>query len=304
MIRADQLNYQYLRYFWAVVQQGSVTDAARRLHVTQSTVSTQLRKLERSLGGRLLRKQGRSVHPTDLGRLVYEHADRIFALGEDLVDAARSQAEHMPLRFVVGAADVLPKIAVQSILAGLLQESNPTVHLVVREGKPDQLLADLAIQRLDVVLSDRPLPPGSAVRAYNHDLGSCPVGLFARAGLARRLRDGFPSSLDGAQMVLPTGDAAVRASLEDWFESVEVAPRVLAEFDDSALMKRFGQQEDCVFPAPLALESEVAAQYRVRLVGAVEEARERFFAISLERRARHPAVVQILGSSPFLAPAS
>jgi LysR family transcriptional activator of nhaA len=299
MLRPDQLNFQHLRYFWAVVQEGSVTDAARRLHVTQSTVSTQLRKLERDLGGRLLRKRGRGVEPTELGGLVAEHAGRIFELGQDLVEAVRSQAQGLPVRFVVGATDVLPKIAVQSILRGLLGADGPAVHLVVHEGKPDQLLADLAVHRLDLVLSDRPVAPGSAVRAYHHDLGSCPVALFARPRLAQRLVDGFPHSLDGAPMVLPTSSAALRGPLEEWFARTGVAPRVVAEVEDSALLKRFGQQEDCVFPAPLGLEAEVAAQYQVRRIGVVEAVLERFYAISLERRVRHPGVLRILESSPF-----
>ncbi len=299
MLRADQLNFQHLRYFWAVVQEGSVTEAARRLHLTQSTVSTQLRKLERALGGRLLRKHGRSVVPTELGALVAEHAERIFDLGQDLVDAVHSQGQGLPLRFVVGAADVLPKIAVQSILRGLLEAQDPAVHLVVHEGKPDQLLADLATRRLDLVLSDRPVAPGSPVRAFNHDLGSCAVGLYARPRLARRLAHDFPHSLSGAPMVLPTPAAALRGPLEEWFAREGLTPRVVAEFEDSALLKRFGQQEDCVFPAPLGVEADVVEQYRVRRIGVVDSVREHFHAISLERRVRHPAVARILEASPF-----
>lgn len=299
MLRAEELDLRHLRYFWAVVREGGVTGAARRLHLTQPTVSAQLRKLERQLGARLLRKSGRGVAPTELGATVFEHAERIFAAGQDLLDAVRHGAAGATVRFAVGAADVLPKLVIRSVLAGLLAQREPPMHLIVREGKPDALLADLALHRLDLVLADRPVPPGSGVRAFSHPLGSSALGFFARAGLARRLRGDFPASLDGAPIVLPTEGSAVRQRLDEWLAHHRVAPRVLAEFDDGALMRTCAAGLDCAFPGPLALQEALAHHYRSALVGEMAEVAERYYAISLERRVQHPAVRAILQASPF-----
>ena len=298
-MRAELLNYLHLRYFWAVVQEGGVTAAAARLKVTQPTISTQLRKLERSLNGRLLEKRGRKLVPTELGRLVFDHADRIFALGQDLVDATLRHADEAPVRFTVGSSDVLPKLVVRSALASLLEHEAPRVHLVVREGKPEQLLADLAVHRLDLVLADRALGPGTGVRAYNHPLGSSPVGLFGRPRVVARLRDGFPGSLDGAPIMLPTEGAAARQALERWFQAQGVVPYVVAEFDDSALMKTCGDLLDCVWPGPMALRDAMAEFYGAELLAPVEDVREDYYAVSLERRVQRPEVRTILMSSPF-----
>ncbi|KAA3614545.1 MAG: transcriptional activator NhaR [Planctomycetota bacterium] len=299
MLRPDQLNFQHLRYFWAVVQQGSVTQAARNLHLTQSTISIQLRKLEKTLGGPLLRKQGRGVVPTELGKLVYSYAEQIFTLGHDLVDALRLQQDFVPLRFVVGALDVLPKLAVQTILEPLFLDQKPKIHLVVREGKFEQLLADLAVHRLDLVLSDRPLTPGLGVRAYAHKLGSSAIALFASSPLAKGLRSGFPKSLHQTALLWPTEGSSIRPALEHWFEGQEIVPNVIGEMEDSALLKTFGQKIKAVFPAPFALQEEICRQYKVRPIGVLDEVQERFFAISLERRVHDPIVAQILQASPF-----
>lgn len=298
-MRAELLNYLHLRYFWAVVQEGGVTAAAVRLNVTQPTISTQLRKLERSLDGRLLEKRGRTLVPTDLGRLVFDHADRIFALGQDLVDATLRHADEAPVRFTVGSSDVLPKLVVRSALASLLEREAPRIHLVVREGKPEQLLADLAVHRLDLVLADRALGSGTGVRAYNHSLGSSPVGLFGRPRVVARLRDGFPGSLDGAPIMLPTEGAAVRQALERWFQAQGIVPYVVAEFDDSALMKTCGDLGDCVWPGPIALQEAMADLYGAALLAPVADVREDYYAVSLERRVQRPEVRTILSSSPF-----
>ena len=298
-MRAELLNYLHLRYFWAVVQEGGVTAAATRLNVTQPTISTQLRKLERSLGGRLLEKRGRTLVPTDLGRVVFDYADRIFSLGQDLTDAALRHADEAPVRFTVGSSDVLPKLVVRSALASLLELDTPRIHLVVREGKPEQLLADLAVHRLDLVLADRALGSGTGVRAFSHPLGGSPVGLFGRPKVVERLRVGFPHSLDGAPIMLPTEGAAVRQALERWFMAQGVTPRVVAEFDDSALMKTCGDLLDCVWPGPLALGDAMADLYGAALLAPVEDVREDYYAVSLERRVQRPEVRTILTSSPF-----
>jgi LysR family transcriptional activator of nhaA len=286
------LNYHHLLYFHTVAREGSVVRAAERLHLTQPTVSGQIKMLEDALGERLFDRVGRRLVLTDIGRLVYGYADEIFALGRELMDVLNDRPSGRPFRLVVGVADVMPKLMVQRLLAPALALPEG-VHLVCHEDKTDRLLASLALHELDVVLADTPMPPGVGVRAFSHLLGESGVAFFAQKPVAARLFRRFPASLDQAPMLLPTDNTALRRSLDEWFGAQGLTPRVVAEFEDSALLKVFGEQGLGVFPAPSIIEREVCREYRVAIVGHAEGIVERFYAISLEKKLKHPAVVAI-----------
>ncbi len=288
----EYLNLHHVLYFRAVAREGGVARAAARLHVSAPTVSAQVKQLEEQVGDALFIRTGRRLVLTDLGRTVLHYADGIFDLAEELRGVVRSGHEVLSTRLTVGLSMAVPKLIAHRLLEPALALEQP-VELVCIEDKPDALLAGLATHAIDLVLSDSARGAEVAVRAFDHKLGECGVTFFASAALARKLRRGFPQSLDGAPMLLPTPHAAVRTSLEHWFQDLDIRPRTVASFDDSALLKVFGATGTGVFPAPSAIESEVVRQYNVQPVGRAEEVRERFYAISIERRLRHPAVLAI-----------
>jgi LysR family transcriptional regulator, transcriptional activator of nhaA len=286
------LNYKYLEYFWAVAKEGSVTRAAESLFVTQPAISTQIRKLERQLGEKLLRKSGRNLVLTEMGQLVFRYADEIFSLGRELAETVRGQPSDRPLRLAVGVVDSFPKLMTYQLVAPALRMKTP-VRLVVREGHPEQLYADLAVHALDLVLSDAPIPATVNIKAFNHLLGGCGVSVMAAARLAQRYRKGFPLSLDDAPFLLPTDNTSLGRSLDRWFAEIGIRPQTVAEIQDSAVLKVFGQEGAGLFVIPSVVEEQVHRQYHVEVVGRVEAVRERFYALSVERRLRHPAVVAI-----------
>jgi LysR family transcriptional regulator, transcriptional activator of nhaA len=288
----EWLNYHHLLYFWHVAREGGVAKAAARLRLAHPTVSEQIRALEDSLGEKLLQKQGRRLVLTDVGTVVFRYADEIFNLGNELVDTLKGRPTGRPLRLVVGIAEVVPKRIARVLLEPVRQQEQKVI-LVCREDKVDRLITDLGAHTLDVVLSDSPLPPGSSVKAFNHLLGETGVTIFGTKELAARYRRNFPSSLHGTPMLLPTPVTILRRSMDQWFDANEVRPLVEAEFDDSALMKVFGQHGAGIFPSPTAIEEEICRQYQVEVIGRLPEVRERFYAISIERRIRHPAVAAI-----------
>jgi len=288
----SEINYNHLHYFWVVAREGSIAAACRQLHVTQPTISSQLRALERSFGQRLFERAGRGIALTETGRTAFRYADEIFSLGRELVEAVEGRPTGRPLEVRIGIADVLPKLVAFRLLEPALRLEEP-IRLVCLEGKPDDLLGQLAVHRLDVVLSDTPIPPGFHVRAYNHLLGESSVTVFAKRQDAARWRRRFPASLDGAPWLLPTVDSALRRLLDGWFEVESIRPTVVGEFDDSALINVFGQAGIGVFPAPSAIEDQLKRQYDVRVVGRLPKLRERFYAISGERRVKNPAVLAI-----------
>jgi len=288
----EWLNYHHLLYFWLAAKTGSVTQASDELRLSQSTVSAQIGALERALDEKLFRREGRRLVPTDVGQVVFQYADEIFALGRELVDTVKDRPTGRPLRLNVGVADVLPKLVAHRLLAPALTLDVP-VRLVCTEGKPPQLLAELALHRLDVVLSDTPADPGVAVRVFTHLLGECEVVLVAAAALAARYRRGFPRSLDGAPLLVPGTGTSMRRALEQWIESIGIHPRVVAEFEDTALMQAFGREGVGIFPIPSVVERDVCRQSGVRVVGRLPDVHERFYAISAERRLKHPPVVAI-----------
>lgn len=288
----NRLNFHHLRLFWAVAHDGNLTRASGKLHLTPQTVSTQIRDLETTLGEKLFRRVGRRLLLTDVGHVVLRYADEIFSVGQELQETLRGQPTGRPRSLVVGVADMLPKRVAHRLIEPALHLDEP-IRIVCREGPPEKLLADLAVHAIDVVLSDGPIPSDVRVRAYNHQLGQCGVTFMARAELAKRLRDGFPKSLDGAPVILPGEDAVLRRDLDDWFNTRGVRPVVVGEFEDSALLKVFGQAGTGFFTVPTVIQDEVARQYEVEPIGETNDVIERFYAISIERRIRHPAVSAI-----------
>lgn len=288
----EWLNYHHLLYFWTVAREGSIVRACRKLNLAQPTVSGQLRLLEESLGEKLFRKAGRGLALTDVGQVAFRYADEIFGLGRELQDVLQGRPHGRPHRLLVGVSDVLPKLVAYRVLRPALEMAEP-VQLVCDEGTPERLLVELAEHRLDVVLSDSPVTSAVPVRAFNHLLGSCSVTLFAARRLAARYRRGFPSCLDGAPFLIPMEGSSLRRSLEQWFDSEKIRPRLVGEFKDGALLATFGQAGAGVFAAPGAIEKEVTDLYKVAAIGRIESITERFYAITVERKLKHPAVVTI-----------
>jgi len=293
LLPANALNYQHLLYFWVVAREGSVAAATRELNLAQPTISGQLKVLERTLGERLFVRRGRNLVLTDVGQLVYRYADEIFTLGRELRETlAGMPAADKPMRFAVGISDSLPKLSTVRLLHPALEPPG-RFHLVFRIGKTEQLLADLAVHALDLVLADAPVPPGLGVRAFHHLLGASDVTVFGTAAMAGRFADDFPRSLDGAPWVLQTSNTALRRSLDQWFAETGIRPRVVAEVEDVAILQVLGQEGLGVFAAPTVVEAEIRRAYGVRAIGRLEAVRERFYAISVERKLKHPGVVAI-----------
>jgi LysR family transcriptional activator of nhaA len=286
------MNLKHLRYFWAVAHAGSVTRAATQLHLTPQTVSAQIKLFEQGLGATLFRPAGRGLELTEAGRVALSYADEIFALGDDMTTAVRAHAGRAMPPFRVGIVDVVPKSLAFRLLAPLGALSEP-VRLICREGQIDSLLAELALHRLDMVVADRSMPAGLAIRGHNHKLGESAIAFFAVPARAGK-HAAFPECLNGAPLLLPGQNAAVRGELERWLGEERLSPRVVGEFDDGALMKAFAQAGGGFFPAPAILSGEICARYKVREVGRVETVREAFWLISAERRIRHPAVRAVL----------
>ena len=288
----DWLNYHHLLYFWVVVRKGSIKDASEELNVSQPTISTQLQALEDSLGQKLFTRRPRKLLPTEAGRLVYRYADEIFSLGREMTKALKGQSPHHPLRLTVGVIDSLPKMVVYELLEAALNSSTPT-HLICEEGKLEQLLANLAIHELDLVLADTPVPSTIRVQAYSHLLGESKVFLFASPDLAKNYRKGYPESLTGAPFLLPKITTGLRRDLDSWFALNDIHPYVVGEFEDSAMQKAFGKAGRGIFPGSSIMEREICRQYQVQVVGEVMNVKERFYAHTVHRRLKHPAVVAI-----------
>lgn len=286
------LNFKHLHYFLAVAKAGAVNRAAEKLHLTPQTLSGQLTQFEERLGVSLFRRSGRRLELTETGRLALSYAEELFQVSAELEEVLRGGQDERAFPFRVGIADVVPKSIAYQLLAPALALPE-SVHLVCREDRLDRLLAELAIHRLDMVLADRPMPPGMDVKGYSHPLGECGVAFFAAPALAARLNGGFPDCLDGAPLLVPGEDSALRSPLLRWLERQDARPRIVGEFDDSALMKAFGKAGAGVFPAPTATHDEVERQYGVIRLGETRDLRERFFAISVERQIRHPAVLAV-----------
>lgn len=287
------LNYHHLLYFWTVAREGSLASAADRLGLTPSTLSTQVHALERSLGVELFEKSGRRLSLTEMGRVAMRYADDIFTTGREFVDTMRGVAGNS-LRLHVGVADVVPKLIAYRLLAPVL--GRPSLRWACLEGKVDALLTKLSAHELDLVISDAPVPPHTHTRAFNHPLGQCGVSFFASQLLAKGLRGRFPASLNEMQWLLPTSNNSLRHSLDRWFEDHQIRPRIVGEFDDSALLKVFAQQGLGGFAGPTAIEREICRQYQVAVIGRAD-IREQFFAITMQRKVNHPVVQALVESA-------
>lgn len=298
IIRSDgatMINYKHLHYFWMVAKEGSIARACERLHLTPQTISGQLSLLEEQLGEALFTRVGRNLEITETGRLVLGYADEIFSLGGELEQMVRNLPDCRPLVFKVGVADVVPKSIAFRLLAPALQLPE-SVRIVCREGTIDSLLAQLAIHRIDLVIADSPIPSVVNVSGFNHSLGECGITFFAASQLARKLRKknkDFPECLSDEPMLLPSETTVVQGQLLKWFDRLHVHPRIVGEFDDSALMKTFGRAGVGVFIAPTPIAAEVEKQYDVQAIGKTDEVRDHFYAISVERKISHPAVAAI-----------
>lgn len=291
----EWLNYHHLLYFWVTAREGSITRASAVLNLTQPTISGQIGALEEALGEPLFEKSGRGLVLTEMGRVAFRYADEIFALGRELRETLRGKPSAKPRRLVVGIADVVPKLIAFRLIEPAFRMSEK-VEVVFEEDEPQRLFGRLAMHELDVVIADAPLPSGASVKAYNHLLGESAIALFGVAALAKQYRRGFPRSLHGAPMLLPASGTEVRRMLEHLFDEQQFRPDVIAEFEDSALMKICGQAGLGIFPGPTAIADRITRQYGVQKIGTLADARERFYVISPERRIRHPAVLAITES--------
>ncbi len=286
------MNYKQLHYFWAVAKTGSIVRACEQLNLTPQTISGQIGLLEKTLGVELFRRAGRGLELTETGRLALSYAEEIFQVGGELEEALRSHPREHQVRFRVGIADVVPKSIAYHLLAPAMMLPEP-VRIVCREDKLERLLAELAIQRLDLVLADSPMPAEMDVKGYSHKLGECGISFFATPKLAALYGSEFPRALHGAPLLVPGENTIIRGRLMRWFGEQQIQPRIVGEFDDSALMKAFGQSGIGIFIAPSIIADEVQRQYGVKLIGQTDDVVERFYAISVERRLTHPAVVAV-----------
>jgi LysR family transcriptional activator of nhaA len=291
-MNTDWLNYHHLLYFWTVAKEGSITRASDRLHLAQPTISGQLKKLENSLGEKLYERVGRELVLTEMGQLVYRYADEIFSIGQELVDALKGRPTGRPVRFNVGVPEVLPKLIAFRLLEPAMRLDDK-IQIVCREGPMDQLLTLLATHELDVVFSDAPANSLVRVRAFNHALGECGLGLFGAPKLCRQYEHDIPDSLNEAPFLLPAANTAMRRSVDQWIREAGFQPEIIGEIDDTALLKVFAEAGLGFVPGPLAIQAEIEKQYGLRRLLIVPKAVERFYAITVERRIRNPAIVAI-----------
>ncbi|BET66325.1 transcriptional activator NhaR [Opitutales bacterium ASA1] len=288
----DWLNYHHLRYFWVVAREGGLRRAAERLHVSQPSISAQIGDLEEALGEKLFRREGRSNVLTETGQLAFRYADEIFSLGQEFLNAVKQRPSSKALRLHVGVADALPKLVTHEILKPVF-ETTENIHVICREGKLEDLLAQLAAHRIDIVLADEPATSSHSLRAFNHKLGDSGITLCATADLAERLKRGFPKSLQGAPALLPAETTPLRRSLEEWFNAIGVRPQVVADFEDAALSKVVAAEGKGFVAIPRVVVADALARYQLGEIGTTERCREEFYAITAERRIRHPAVATI-----------
>lgn len=286
------LNYSHLQYFWAVAREGSIASAAESLHVTPQTISGQLKLLDAAVGHPLFNRVGRRLVLSDMGRVVFEYADEIFSVGAELASVVRGKLPGGPTTLSLGIVSSMPKLIAERIVAPTMMAEQP-VRVRCFEASLERLLSELAVHKLDLVLSDQPVPDGLSIKAYNHRLGDSGMSFFSQRKRARRYRAKFPDSLNDAPLLLPSKHSALRRRLDDWFEDRELSPRIAGEFDDSALLKAFGEAGAGVFAAPTVIEDEICRMYRMSVIGQTDEIKERFYAISPERRLKHPSVVMI-----------
>jgi LysR family transcriptional regulator, transcriptional activator of nhaA len=286
------LNYKHLRYFWMVAKTGSIAKAAKQLHLTPQSISGQLTEFASVLGVELFRRVGRNLEITESGRQVLSYAEEIFSIGDELLGAIHNQREKKAIPFTVGIADSVSKSVAYRLLEPALYLAEP-VRLICREGRLVALLSELSVHHLDMIIADRPMPANLNVLGFNHLLGESGLTVFGAAAVVKQLRGDFPQCLNNAPFLMPGDDTATRAKLEGWFKKNNIYPSITGEFDDSALMKAFGQAGAGLFAAPSTNATHIKMQYNVKLVGHIKELTEQLFVISTERKLTHPAVVAI-----------
>lgn len=292
----ERLNYKHLYYFWTVAKEGGISRACERLHLAQPTISGQLASFEQAVGEKLFYKNGRKLELTETGRAVFHYAEEIFALGRELTNTLKGLPGGRGLRLSVGVSDALPKLVAFRLIEPALHLPEP-VRLVCHEDKAERLWAEISLHGIDMVLSDVPAPPSAGIRAFSHLLGECAVAVFGSQPLAERYADDFPRALDGAPFLLPTVSTALRRSIDQWFDAEGLSPEIKAEIEDSALLKTFAAAGVGLFVAPVVVEREIQRQYEVRIVGRIDAVRERFYAVTVNRKLKHPAVTAILDSA-------
>lgn len=290
------LNYRHLYYFWTVAKTGGIARAGERLNLTPQTISGQIGELERTLGTELFARAGRRLRLTAAGKRALSQAEEIFHLGQELETSLRHPDASEGRVFKVGIADVVPKALAYQLLAPVLALPDP-MRLLCHEDKLERLFAELSVNTLDLVIADRRLPPEVGVKAYSHALGRCTTVFHASTALADQYRAGFPKSLDGAPMLVPGGGAALRGALDRWFADTGISPRIVGEFDDTALMKAFGQAGVGVFPSAVVMAEEVERQYHVETLGRADSVAVKYYAITSERRVTHPAIAAIISAA-------
>lgn len=288
----DWLNYHHLRYFWTAAKEGGIGKAGLALNLTQPTISKQIKLLEDQLGEPLFDRKSSGLELTEAGQVAFEYAEEIFSLGQEFMESMKGVTSQRPKKLRVGASDVLPKLISHRILAPVLSDDSNT-HLICEEDTTERLLANLSIQRLDLVLTDAPIAGSVKVKAFNHFLGECGVTFFAKSALVKNLTGKFPANLDGARMLAPTDNTLIRRSLERWFAAQAIRPRIVAEFHDSALMKVFGRDGEGIFTGPSVIANEICREFGVEAIGTTDAVKESFYAISIERKVKHPAVMKI-----------
>lgn len=288
----NTLNYKHLRYFWMVAKTGSIAKAAEQLYLTPQSISGQLTEFADVLGVELFRRVGRNLEVTDAGRQIMSYADEIFSIGDELLDAIHNQQSSKTIPLRVGIADSVSKLVAYKLLEPALQLSTP-IRLVCSEGRLISLLSDLSVHRLDMIIADRPIPSHLNVRGFNHLLGESALAIFGTPALLKQLTGKFPQALNNAPFLLPGEDAAMRPKLEHWFDKNNLYPAITGEFDDSALMKSFGQAGVGLFAAPATIAKRICEQYHVEVMGHIDAVTEQLYVISTERRLTHPAIVAI-----------
>lgn len=289
----EWLNYHHLFYFWRVVKEGSVVRAARTLRLSQPTLSAQIKLLEEALQEPLFDRAGRNLQLTEVGKTVARYAETIFSTGQELLDVVKGRTAGAGKELRVGISDIVPKLVSYRLVAPLFEMEEPP-KVICLEDKTEKLLADLAIHEVDVVICDTPIPPTVRIRAYNHFLGESGISFLGTKALQAKYQRRFPHSLDLEPMLLPTHSASVRREIDRWFETIGISPRILGEFDDSALMKEFGAAGVGVIPVPRSVEREVMKEYGLAVIGRTEEIKERFYLISLEKKVKHPGILLLI----------
>lgn len=292
----DWLNYHHLLYFWVIAREGSIKQACEVLSLSQPALSSQLRALEDAMGEKLFSRVGRGLVLTDVGKVAYHYAEEIFSLGRELTNTLKGKESYHPIRLVVGIGEVVPKMVAYKLLKVAFQQFKQ-IKIVCWEGRVERLLSELALHQLDIVLTDAPVPPTVSVQAHGHLLGESGVTLFGTERLASKFRRNFPQSLNGAPFLLPTTNSVLRRGLDDWFRKHNIEPLIVGEFEDGATMKAFAQEGHGLFPGSSVAAMEISRQYQVRKVAIMKGLMERFYAITVDRRLKHPAVVAISESA-------